>query len=83
MKEKKWILNGCSLSEFESKNIAKSKWLIGRKKKHKDDINSLEKLISYDDCQLIKKIGIWEIELIPDDNFIEQNNYPYWYGYKK
>ena len=76
-------MNGCSLSEFESKNTAKSKWLIGRKKKHKDDINSLEKLISYDDCQLIKKIGIWEIELIPDDNFIEQNNYPYWYGYKK
>ena len=40
-------------------------------------------LISCDDCELIKKIGKWEIELITDNNFIEENNYPDWYGYKK
>ena len=40
-------------------------------------------LISLDDCEQINKIGIWEIELIPDNNFIEENNYPDWYGYKK
>ena len=70
-------------SKLEAKNIAKSKWLIGCKKKHKDDLASLETLISCDDCELIKKIGIWEIELTPDNNIIEENNYPDWYGYKK
>jgi len=69
--------------KLEAKNIAKSKWLIGCKKKHKDDVASLQKLISYDDCHLIKKIGNWEIELIPDNNFIQENNYPDWYGYQK
>ncbi len=70
-------------NKLEAKNIAKSKWLIGCKKKHKDDLASLEKLISCDDCELIKKIGNWQIELTPDKNFIQENNYPDWYGYKK
>ena len=70
-------------SSLEAKNMAKSKWLKGCKKKHKDDIASLKKLISCDDCELIKKIGNWEIELTLDDNFIEENNYPDWYGYQK
>jgi len=70
-------------NKLEAKNIAKSKWLIGSKKKHIDDLSSLEMLISCDDCELIKKIGIWEIELTQDNNFIEENNYPDWYGYQK
>ena len=70
-------------NKLEAKNIAKSKWLIGCKKKHKDDIASLETLISCDDCELIKKIDNWEIELTPDKNFMEENNYPDWYGYQK
>ena len=70
-------------NKLEAKNIAKSKWLIGCKKKHKDDIASLESLISCDDCKLIKKIDNWEIELTPDKKFIEVNNYPDWYGYQK
>ena len=40
-------------------------------------------LFSCVDCELINKIGNWEIELTPDNNFIEENNYPDWYGYKK
>ena len=40
-------------------------------------------LISCDDCELIIKIDIWEIELILDNNFIEEKNYPDRYGYKK
>ena len=40
-------------------------------------------IISCDDCEQIKKIGNWEIELTPDNNFIEENNYPDWYGYQK
>ena len=70
-------------TKLEAKNIAKSKWLIGYKKKHKDDLTSLEAIISCDDCEQIKKIGNWQIELIPDNNFIEENNYPDWYGYQK
>ena len=70
-------------SKLEAKNIAKSKWLIGCKKKHKDDIASLEMLFSFDNCKLLKKIGKWEIELTKDNDFIEENNYPDWYGYKK
>ena len=54
---------------------------MGIKKKHKDDIASLETLISSDDCELITKIDNWEIVLTPYKNFIEENNYPYWYGY--
>ena len=69
-------------NKLEAKNIAKSKWLIGCKKKHKDDLASLEMLISFDDCEQIKKIGNWEIELTPDNNFIQENNYPDWYGYQ-
>ena len=70
-------------NKLDAKNIAKSKWLIGCKKKHKDDIASLEMLISFDDCEQIKKIGNWEIELIPNNNFIQENNYPDWFGYQK
>ena len=70
-------------SKLEAKNIAKSKWLIGCKKKHKDDLASLEMLISCDDCEPINKIGIWEIELTRYNNIIEENNYPDWYGYQK
>ena len=70
-------------TKLEAQKIAKSKWLFGCKKKHKDDIDSLEMLFSCDDCKQIKKIGNWEIELTPDNNFIEENNYPDWYGYQK
>ena len=70
-------------NKLEAKKIAQSKWLIGCKKKHKDDIASLEMLISCDDCEQIKKIGNWQIELTPQNNFIEENNYPDWYGYQK
>ena len=70
-------------TKFEAQNIAKSKWLIGCKKKHKDDIASLEMLVSCDDCKLLKNIGNWEIELNLEKNLIEENNYPDWYGYKR
>ena len=70
-------------NKLEAINIAKSKWLIGYKKKHKDDIACLKKLINYDDCQLIKKIGNWEIELIPKKNLAKDNSSPDWYGYKR
>ena len=70
-------------SNLEAKNKAKSKWLVGFKKKHKDDIALLKNLFTLDDCELIKKIGNWEIELIQENNFFKETNYPDWYGYKR
>ena len=70
-------------SSLEAKNKAKTKWLIGCRKKHKDDIASLNTLISCDDCQLIKNIDRWEIELNFENNLVEETNYPDWYGYRR
>ena len=70
-------------NKLDAKNRAKSKWLIGCEKKHNDDIAALEMLFSCDDCELIKKIDNWEIELTLDNNFIKENNHPDWYGYQK
>ena len=70
-------------SKLEAKNLAKSKWLIGCKKKHKDDITSLKILIGCDNCQLIQRIGSWEIILTEENSVIEETNNPDWYGYKR
>jgi len=70
-------------SPLEAKNKAKSKWLKGYKKKHKDDITALKNLITIDDFEPIRKFGNWEIELINEKNFVEENNHPDWYGYKR
>ncbi len=69
-------------SSLEAKNKAKSKWLNGFKKKHKDDISSIKKFI-LDDCEPIKKIGNWEIELISTNNFVEETYSPDWFGYMR
>ena len=69
--------------KLEAKNIAKSKWLMGCKKKHKDDIASLKILIGCDDSKLIKSIGNWEIILTKEYNLIEETSNPDWYGYKR
>ena len=69
--------------KFEAKNIAKSRWLMGCKKKHKDDISSLEILIGCDDSKLIHSIDNWEIVLTKENNLIEETNNPDWYGYKR
>ena len=52
-------------------------------KKHNDNITSLHLLISFDDCQIIKNIGSWKIELTLENNLVEETNYPDWYGYKR
>jgi hypothetical protein len=70
-------------SKLEAKNIAKSKWLMGCKKKHKDDIAFLKNLIGCDNCKLIQNIGNWEIELSLESSFIQETSNPDWYGYKR
>ena len=70
-------------SSQDAKNRAKSKWLKGYKKKHKDDLASLKNLTTFDNSGIIKKIANWEIELILENNFVEETNYPDWYGFKR
>ena len=70
-------------SKLEAKSRAKSKWLFDYEKKHIDDISSLKMLNSCHDCQIIKKIGDWKIELTLESNIVEETNYPDWYGYKR
>ena len=69
--------------KLEAKSIAKSKWLMGCKKKHKDDIASLKILIGCDNSKLIQSIANWEIVLTKENNLIEETNHPDWYGYKR
>ena len=44
---------------------------------------SLKEIICFQDYQLIKKIGNLEIELNLENNIIEENNYPDWFGFKR
>ena len=69
--------------KIEAKNIAKSRWLMGCKKKHKDDIAPLKILIDCADCELVKKIGNWEVELTLGTDLVEETINPDWYGYKR
>ena len=46
-------------------------------------LHLLENLSTLDDCEVIKNIDKWEIELISDNNVHEENNLPDWYGYKR
>ena len=65
----------------DAKKIAKSKWLLGHKKTHQDNLSRLKIISDVDDCKAIKKIDNWEIELILDDDSSEETNYPDWFGY--
>ena len=53
------------------------------KNKYKDAITPLTILTGCDDCELIKKVGKWEIELNLENKFIEESNNFDWYGYKR
>ena len=70
-------------SSLEAKNQAISKWLIGCRQKHKDDFFEVKRFAEVDDCEVIKKIGDWKIELIPDENYVEERFFPDWFGYMR
>ena len=70
-------------SSSEAKNKAKSKWLIDSQKKHIDDIYTVKSFSDLDECEVIKNINNWEIELIPNDNHLEEKNIPDWFGYMR
>ena len=68
---------------LDAKKIAISKWLLGCRKTHKDDLSSLEVFSDVDDCEVIKSIDNWEIELTLENDFIEETNTPDWVGYMR
>ena len=70
-------------SSLEAKNQAISKWLIGCRQKHKDDFFEVKSFAEVDDCEVIKKIGDWKIELTPDENYVEERFFPDWFGYMR
>ena len=82
-KEKHEIVLVLTSNSLEAKSMTKSKQLISGRKKHKDDIVSLNILISYEDCKLIKKIGCKEIEFSYGNDLFKETNFLDWLGYKK
>ena len=67
----------------EAKKKAKSKWLLGYKKTHKDNISSLDTISDVDDCEVIKNIDDWEIDLTIEEDFNKETNSPDWFGYMR
>ena len=51
--------------------------------KHKDDISAVKSFTDVDDCEDIKYIKDWEIELTLNDNYVEEQNTPDWFGYMR
>ena len=70
-------------NSLEAIKIAKSKWLIGYKKIHKDNIFCLRSMSNVDDCEVIKNVDNWEIELTLENNLKEETNSPDWVGYMR
>ena len=83
MKEKHEFGFVVASSPSEAKNKAKSKWLIDSQKKHTDDIYTVKSFTDVDECEVIKNINDWEIELIPNCNHLEEKNVPDWFGYMR
>ena len=65
------------------KKIAKSKWLLGYRKTHQDNLSLVEKISDVDDCEVIKNLDHWEIDLKLEDELNDQDNSPDWFGYMK
>ena len=67
----------------DAKKIAKSKWLLGYRKTHQDNLSLVEKISDVDDCEVIKNLDHWEIDLKLEDELNDQDNSPDWFGYMK
>ena len=67
----------------EAKRIAKSKWLLGYRKTHKDNLSFLDMVSDVDDCEVIQNIDNWQIELTLEEDFREETIFPDWFGYMR
>ena len=48
-----------------------------------DDISTVKSFTDIDDCTVINNIKNWEIELIPNNSYVEEKNIPDWFGYMR
>ena len=67
----------------DAKKIAKSKWLLGYTKIHKDNLFSFQSICDVDDCEVIQTIDNWRIDLTKEDDFKDEINSPDWFGYMR
>ena len=67
----------------EAKRIAKSKWLLGYRKTHKDNLSFLDTVSDVDDCEVIQNIDNCQIELTLEEDFGEETIFPDWFGYMR
>ncbi len=65
----------------DAKKKARKNWLSNLKKKHNDDVSSINNLEEVDDLHSIKKIKNWEIRLVSDPQGNSDRLIPDWYGY--
>ena len=67
----------------DAKKIAKSKWLLGFTKIHKDNLFSFEIISDVDNCEVIQTIDNWRIDLTSEVDYKEEINSPDWFGYMR
>ena len=67
----------------DAKKIAKSKWLLGFTKIHKDNLFSFENISDVDNCEVIQTIDNWRIDLTSEVDYKEEKNSPDWFGYMR
>ena len=67
----------------DAKKIAKSKWLLGFTKIHKDNLFSFEIISDVDNCEVIETIDNWRIDLTSEVDYKEEKNSPDWFGYMR
>ena len=67
----------------DAKKIAKSKWLLGFTKIHKDNLFSFEIISEVDNCEVIQTIDNWRIDLTSEVDYKEEINSPDWFGYMR
>ena len=67
----------------DAKKIAKSKWLLGFTKIHKDNLFSFEIISDVDNCEVIQSIDNWRIDLTSEVDYKEEINSPDWFGYMR
>ena len=65
----------------EAKEKAKKNLLTNSLKKHMDNISKLSAFKGIDDCEPIRWIGDWEIELVNDAELSYEKLVPDWFGY--
>ena len=56
-------------------------WVI--KKTHKDNLDSLEIISDADNCEVIKNIDDWEIDLTLEVGINKETNSSDWFGYMR